>query len=51
VNDATRILQAAQHGDPKAAGELLLLVYDELRRLAARKMAQKRKRKRVSHNY
>jgi DNA-directed RNA polymerase specialized sigma24 family protein len=39
VSDVTRILQAAQEGDPKAAGELLPLVYDELRRLAAHKMA------------
>jgi RNA polymerase sigma factor (TIGR02999 family) len=39
VSDVTRILQAAQHGDPKAAEELLPLVYEELRRLAAHKMA------------
>ena len=39
MNDVTRILQAAQHGDPKAAEELLPLVYDELRRLAAGRMA------------
>jgi len=39
VNDATRILQAAQQGDARAANELLPLVYDELRRLAAHKMA------------
>jgi len=38
--DVTRILQAAQKGDPKAAEELLPLVYEELRRLAAAKMAQ-----------
>lgn len=35
----TRILQAAQRGDCKAADELLPLVYQELRRLAAHKMA------------
>ena len=40
MSDVTRILEAAQHGDPKAADELLPLVYDELRRLAAHKMAQ-----------
>jgi len=34
----TRILQAAQQGDPKAADELLPLVYEELRKLAANKM-------------
>jgi RNA polymerase sigma factor (TIGR02999 family) len=39
VSDVTRILEAAQQGDPKAAGELLPLVYEELRRLAAHKMA------------
>ena len=39
VTDVTRILQRAQQGDPRAADELLPLVYDELRRLAARKMA------------
>src|SRR5262249_48934532 len=40
VNDVTRILQSMEQGDPKAADELLPLVYDELRRLAAAKMAQ-----------
>ncbi len=39
VGDATRILEAARQGDPKAADELLPLVYEELRRLAAHKMA------------
>jgi RNA polymerase sigma factor (TIGR02999 family) len=39
VSDVTRILEAAQQGDPKAAGELLPLVYEELRRLAAHKMS------------
>ena len=39
VSDVTRILEAAQNGDPTAAEQLLPLVYDELRRLAARKMA------------
>lgn len=39
MTDATRLLQAAQQGDPKAAEELLPLVYEELRRLAAHKMA------------
>ena len=40
VSDVTRILEAVQQGDPKAAEELLPLVYGELRKLAARKMAQ-----------
>ena len=40
--DVTRILERAQKGDPNAAAELLPLVYDELRRLAAAKMARER---------
>ena len=40
VNDVTRILSAIEQGDPHAAEQLLPLVYDELRRLAARKLAQ-----------
>ncbi len=39
MNNVTRILSAAAKGDPRAAGELLPLVYEELRRLAAAKMA------------
>jgi RNA polymerase sigma factor (TIGR02999 family) len=39
VSDVTQILGAIQQGDPKAAGELLPLVYQELRRLAAFRMA------------
>lgn len=39
MNDITRILCAAQQGDAKAAEELPPLVYAELRRLAAHKMA------------
>ena len=39
MSDVTRILEAAQQGDAKAADELLPLVYDELRRLAAHRMA------------
>jgi RNA polymerase sigma factor (TIGR02999 family) len=37
--DVTRILEAVQQGDPNAADKLLPLVYEELRRLAAHKMA------------
>jgi RNA polymerase sigma factor (TIGR02999 family) len=40
MSEVTRILQALEHGDPQAAGQLLPLVYDELRRLAARKLAR-----------
>jgi RNA polymerase sigma factor (TIGR02999 family) len=39
ANDVTRILNAAQRGDLGAAEELLPLVYEELRKLAAAKMA------------
>ena len=38
MSDVTRILESIQHGDPKAADELLPLVYGELRKLAAAKM-------------
>lgn len=40
VSDATLMLAAIERGDIKAADELLTLVYDELRRLAAYKLAQ-----------
>ena len=40
MNAVTRILVAIEQGDPHAASQLLPLVYDELRKLAARKMAQ-----------
>src|SRR5437879_11798547 len=39
MSDVTRILERVQQGDGKAAEELLPLVYEELRRLAAHKMA------------
>ena len=39
VSEVTIILERAQEGDPKAAEELLPLVYEELRKLAAHKMA------------
>jgi RNA polymerase sigma factor (TIGR02999 family) len=39
VSDITQLLSAIDQGDAKAAGELLPLVYQELRRLAAHKMA------------
>lgn len=42
MNDVTAILQAAGQGDPLAAEQLLPLVYDELRRLAAQKLAHER---------
>src|SRR5207253_9909527 len=42
MSEVTRILDAAAAGDPHAAAELLPLVYDELRRLAAAKLAQEK---------
>jgi RNA polymerase sigma factor (TIGR02999 family) len=42
MSDVTRILAAIEQGDPHAAGELLPLVYDELRQLAARKLAHEK---------
>jgi hypothetical protein len=39
MSDVTRLLDAAASGDSAAAVELLPLVYDELRRLAAQKLA------------
>jgi len=39
MSDVTRILAAVEAGDPKAPAELLPLVYDELRKLAAARMA------------
>jgi RNA polymerase sigma factor (TIGR02999 family) len=38
MSDVTRILSAIEQGDPKAADQLLPLVYDELRRLAAARL-------------
>jgi RNA polymerase sigma factor (TIGR02999 family) len=40
VSDATLLLNAVEQGDTQAAEQLLALVYDELRRLAASKMAR-----------
>jgi RNA polymerase sigma factor (TIGR02999 family) len=42
MNDVTRTLSAIEQGDPSAAGRLLPLVYDELRKLAAQKLARER---------
>jgi RNA polymerase sigma factor (TIGR02999 family) len=39
VSEITRILETAQQGDPQAADQLLPLVYEELRRLAAHRIA------------
>ena len=40
MTDVTRILNAIEKGDPQATEKLLPLVYEELRILAAQKMAQ-----------
>jgi RNA polymerase sigma factor (TIGR02999 family) len=42
MNDVTRILSAVAHGDARAAEQLLPLVYDELRRLAAQRLAREK---------
>jgi RNA polymerase sigma factor (TIGR02999 family) len=42
MNEVTRILTAIELGDAHAAEQLLPLVYDELRRLAAQKLAQEK---------
>jgi RNA polymerase sigma factor (TIGR02999 family) len=42
MNDVTRILNAIEQGDPRAADQLLPLVYDALRQLAAQKLAHER---------
>jgi RNA polymerase sigma factor (TIGR02999 family) len=42
VSDVTRILSQIDAGDPKAAEQLLPLVYDELRKLAAARLAQEK---------
>ena len=42
MTDVTQILSQIEDGDPSAAEQLLPLVYDELRKLAAAKLAQER---------
>jgi RNA polymerase sigma factor (TIGR02999 family) len=42
MSEVTRVLGAIEAGDPQAAAQLLPLVYEELRRLAARKLAQEK---------
>jgi len=42
MSDVTRILSQIEKDDPRAAEELLPLVYDELRKLAAAKLAQEK---------
>jgi len=40
MSEVTSIIEAAGHGDPQAAEQLLPLIYDELRKLAAVRLAQ-----------
>src|SRR5215470_9495935 len=42
MTDVTRVLSAIEQGDPQASAQLLPLVYDELRMLAAQKLAQEK---------
>ena len=42
MSDVTRILSRIEFGDPAAAGQLLPLVYEELRKLAAARLAQEK---------
>jgi RNA polymerase sigma factor (TIGR02999 family) len=42
MSEVTRILSAVEDGDPHAAGQLLPLVYEELRQLAAHRLAQEK---------
>jgi RNA polymerase sigma factor (TIGR02999 family) len=42
MSEVTRVLSAIEQGDPSAAAQLLPLVYDELRRLAAQKLAREK---------
>ena len=42
MSDVTQVLNAIEQGDPKAADQLLPLVYEELRKLAAQKLAQEK---------
>jgi RNA polymerase sigma factor (TIGR02999 family) len=42
MNEITRILSAIEHGDPHAAEQILPLVYDELRHMAAAQLAQEK---------
>jgi RNA polymerase sigma factor (TIGR02999 family) len=42
MNEVTRILSDVEQGDPRAAEQLLPLVYEELRKLAAQKLAQEK---------
>jgi hypothetical protein len=42
MSNISRVLSAIEQGDPKAASDLLPLVYDELRKLAAARLAEEK---------
>src|SRR5262247_2744974 len=42
MNEVTRVLSAIEHGEPHAAEQLLPLVYEELRKLAAQRLAREK---------
>src|SRR3954471_17692267 len=42
MSEVTRVLSAIERGDPQAAEQLLPLIYDELRNLAAQRLAQEK---------
>jgi hypothetical protein len=42
ISDVTRIISAIEQGEPRASAELLPLVHDEVRRLAAASLAQEK---------
>jgi hypothetical protein len=48
MSEVTQILHAIADGDPDAASQLLPLVYDELRKLAAQKLARETQQDRKS---
>ena len=43
MSEVTKIIHAIEAGDPYAAAELLPLVYDELRKIAAQRLAQEKR--------
>ena len=48
MSDVTRLLEAANRGDRQAAADLLPMVYDELRKLAAARLARESRARRLT---
>jgi hypothetical protein len=48
MSEVTRLLSAIEQGEPHAAGQLLPLVYEELPKLAASKLAQEQARTNIA---